>query len=194
MVRLSVLLLIRSCLVLGIAGLSQTAAEAAIKVHGLFTNNTVRQRGVKLPVWGTTDKPDKVTVKLAGQELGRARRRPVARRVRSAHGRRIADDEYQPRGRETRFDQSHRRRRLGLRRTVEHGMAALPDCRRSEAVAAATNDKIRLFTVPRRAARLPRPTSAASGFPRIRKARPAFRRWAITLAAIWSRLCTCRSA
>lgn len=49
--------------------LSLTAAEAAIKPNALFSDNAVLQQGVKLPVWGTTDSNDKVTVSLAGQEV-----------------------------------------------------------------------------------------------------------------------------
>jgi sialate O-acetylesterase len=44
------------------------AALAAVTPHGLFTDNAVLQRGEKCPVWGTTDKPDKITVKIAGKE------------------------------------------------------------------------------------------------------------------------------
>jgi len=43
-------------------------ATAAVTPHGLFTDNAVLQRGAKSPVWGTTDKPEKVTVKIAGKE------------------------------------------------------------------------------------------------------------------------------
>ena len=42
---------------------------AAVKPHALFSDNTVLQHGKKLPVWGTTDKTDKVTVSFEGQEV-----------------------------------------------------------------------------------------------------------------------------
>ncbi len=35
--------------------LLSTAAQAAIKPHGLFGDNAVLQQGDKVPVWGTTD-------------------------------------------------------------------------------------------------------------------------------------------
>ncbi len=44
------------------------SAEAAVKPHPLFTDNAVLQQKVKVPVWGTTDSADKVTVSVAGQE------------------------------------------------------------------------------------------------------------------------------
>lgn len=42
---------------------------AEIKAHGLFTDNMILQRDKKVAVWGTTDKPDKVTVKFADQTV-----------------------------------------------------------------------------------------------------------------------------
>ena len=45
-----------------------TAAQAAVRPHGLFTDNAVLQQKVKVPVWGTTDAEDKVTVSIAGQQ------------------------------------------------------------------------------------------------------------------------------
>ena len=47
---------------------TSATVEAGIKPHGLFRDHAVLQRGVKLPVWGTSDKPGKVTVSIAGQE------------------------------------------------------------------------------------------------------------------------------
>ncbi len=44
-------------------------AWAAVRPHGLFTDNAVLQRKVKVPVWGTTDSSDKVTVSFAGQQV-----------------------------------------------------------------------------------------------------------------------------
>ena len=42
---------------------------AEVTPSNLFSDNAVLQRDVKLPVWGTTDKPEKVTVNFAGQEV-----------------------------------------------------------------------------------------------------------------------------
>jgi sialate O-acetylesterase len=42
-------------------------ASAEVKAHGLFTDNMVLQRDRKVSVWGTSDKPDPVTVKFADQ-------------------------------------------------------------------------------------------------------------------------------
>ena len=43
--------------------------RAEIKPFELFTDNAVLQRGVRLPVWGTTDENDLVKVSFAGQEV-----------------------------------------------------------------------------------------------------------------------------
>jgi sialate O-acetylesterase len=47
---------------------SPAPARAAVALHALFSDNAVLQQGVKLPVWGTSDGAEKVTVTLAGQE------------------------------------------------------------------------------------------------------------------------------
>ncbi len=43
--------------------------HADVKLHKLFSDNALLQRGVKVPVWGTTDKPDAVTVKFGSQSV-----------------------------------------------------------------------------------------------------------------------------
>ena len=45
------------------------SARAAIEPNALFSDNTVLQQKVKVPVWGTSDKSEKVTVSFAGQEV-----------------------------------------------------------------------------------------------------------------------------
>jgi sialate O-acetylesterase len=42
---------------------------AAVKPNSLFTNNGVLQQGVDVPVWGTANEGEKVTVEFAGQTL-----------------------------------------------------------------------------------------------------------------------------
>jgi sialate O-acetylesterase len=56
-------------LVLGAAPGWIESASAAIKPHALFADNAVLQQKVKVPVWGTTDKTEPVTVSIAGQEV-----------------------------------------------------------------------------------------------------------------------------
>src|SRR5438046_4424392 len=52
-----------------IVSLSMAAsAQADVKPHALFTDNMVLQQGIKVPVWGTADDGEKVTVTLQGQE------------------------------------------------------------------------------------------------------------------------------
>lgn len=48
--------------------LRASAARATIQPYALFSTGAVLQRQAKVPVWGTTDQADKVTVSLAGQE------------------------------------------------------------------------------------------------------------------------------
>ena len=52
-----------------LAHTSPQTAHAEPRPHGLFRDNAVLQRDVKLPVWGTTDKRERVTVRFAGQEV-----------------------------------------------------------------------------------------------------------------------------
>jgi len=57
-------------IIIGIAlALAATAAGAAVKPAGLFSDNAVLQQGIAVPVWGTADNGEKVTVKFQGQEL-----------------------------------------------------------------------------------------------------------------------------
>ncbi len=45
------------------------SAYAAVKPSPMFSDNAVLQRGIRLPVWGTADAGEKVTVKFQGQEV-----------------------------------------------------------------------------------------------------------------------------
>ena len=46
-----------------------TALQAAVKPHALFSDDAVLQQGMKVPVWGTANDGEKVTVKIQGQEV-----------------------------------------------------------------------------------------------------------------------------
>ncbi len=46
-----------------------STARAAITPHALFSEHAVLQQGVRVPVWGTTDQDEEVTVSIAGQEV-----------------------------------------------------------------------------------------------------------------------------
>ncbi|MBN1346904.1 MAG: sialate O-acetylesterase [Phycisphaerae bacterium] len=50
-------------------GAAGSSAPAAVKLHGLFTDNMVLQQAQKVPVWGTADEGEKVTVAFCGQEV-----------------------------------------------------------------------------------------------------------------------------
>lgn len=44
-------------------------AQAEVKPHGLFTDNAILQRGCEVPVWGTARDGERVTVRFQGQEV-----------------------------------------------------------------------------------------------------------------------------
>jgi sialate O-acetylesterase len=50
-------------------GCWQTAVQAAVTPHGLFTEGAVLQQGPIVPVWGTADAGEKVTVRFQDQEV-----------------------------------------------------------------------------------------------------------------------------
>ena len=52
-----------------IVTLGGECARADVKLHGLFTNGAVLQQNREVPVWGTGRDGEKVTVKFNGQEL-----------------------------------------------------------------------------------------------------------------------------
>jgi sialate O-acetylesterase len=54
---------------LALAWFVTVSARAALEPNALFSDGAVLQQKVKVPVWGTTDLGDKVTVTLAGQEV-----------------------------------------------------------------------------------------------------------------------------
>jgi sialate O-acetylesterase len=56
-------------LALVLFGLGVSSALAEIKTHGLFTDNMLLQRDKKVAVWGTTDKTDEVTVTFGDQTV-----------------------------------------------------------------------------------------------------------------------------
>ena len=53
----------------GILGYGSAPARADVKAHALFSENMVLQRDMKVPVWGTADEGEKVTVRLQDQEV-----------------------------------------------------------------------------------------------------------------------------
>jgi len=61
--------LFAACFAFALMHLQEQCLGAELRPHGLFRDNAVLQRDVKLPVWGTTDKPERITVSFAGQEV-----------------------------------------------------------------------------------------------------------------------------
>jgi sialate O-acetylesterase len=48
--------------------IATSVASAAVKLNGMFTDNMVLQQGKKLPVWGTADNGEQVTVSIQKQK------------------------------------------------------------------------------------------------------------------------------
>src|SRR5262249_37825564 len=48
--------------------LASAVARAELKLPAIFGDHMVLQRGMKVPVWGTADANEKITVKALGQE------------------------------------------------------------------------------------------------------------------------------
>ena len=55
-------------LLAGLAVCQTPRARADVKLHGLFTDHMVLQRDMKVPVWGTADPGETVTVAINGQK------------------------------------------------------------------------------------------------------------------------------
>src|SRR5262245_54739435 len=55
----------RLALAFGLAALVAPAARADVKLHPLFTDHAVLQRGVPIPVWGIADPGEEVTIRLS---------------------------------------------------------------------------------------------------------------------------------
>lgn len=53
--------------VIAAALVTATPSWATVTLHSLFTDNGVVQRGIKLPIYGTADNGEKVTVQFCGQ-------------------------------------------------------------------------------------------------------------------------------
>lgn len=57
------------CLTLAWFGVCPSQGLAEIQLHGLFRDNAVLQRDVVVPVWGTCDSAEPITVNFAGQQV-----------------------------------------------------------------------------------------------------------------------------
>jgi sialate O-acetylesterase len=126
------------------------SAQAAVKPHALFSDNTVLQQKVNVPVWGTTDQTEKVTVSFAGQDVSatpkdgkwRAELAPLA--AGGPHVMTISQGS----------DKVELKNVLVGEVWICGGQSNMQWALKqsdggSEAIAMAGNDKIRLFTVPR---------------------------------------------
>ncbi len=62
---------VATLLVAGLAFFQTQRADAAVKLHGLFTDNMVLQRDMEIPVWGTADPGTKFIVTLIASQPGK---------------------------------------------------------------------------------------------------------------------------
>jgi len=150
---------------LAIAALScgfATPLQAAVKANGLFTDNMVLQRDIRLPIWGTADDGSRITVSIAGEKAETTASQghwrvdlpalkaggPFTLTIESPAGRielkNVLVGDVWIAGGQSNME-------LGLRNCAD-GPAA---------VAASANPRIRLFSVPHRGS--PKPESDVSG-------------------------------
>lgn len=142
--------------------LSSSPLLAALKPHALFSDNTVLQQGKKVPVWGTTDKTDKVTVTFEGQEVSAT----------PENGKwKVELQPLKPGGPfQLNIAQGDEKLEVknvlvgdvwiaGGQSNMEWPLTATAGAK--EAIAESGNDKIRLFTVPRQGK--PEPQSSVTG-------------------------------
>jgi sialate O-acetylesterase len=156
---LSMLARWRSAVFVALIGCAVGSAHAEIKTSRLFSDNGILQRGVKVPVWGTTDKPEPVTVKFADQTVTATPqdgkwKAELAPLTASAEPRDLVISQG---------DQTLTRKNVlvgdvwlcGGQSNMEWSVAN--SAGKDEAISASANSKIRLFTVQRRG--LPQPQS-----------------------------------
>ena len=60
---------------LALASLPAAQAKSAVKPNGLFTDGAVLQRDLRVPVWGTADDGEKVTVSIQNQKVSTVARK-----------------------------------------------------------------------------------------------------------------------
>jgi sialate O-acetylesterase len=143
------------------AGLLTRSAAADVQPHPLFTDHAVLQQGRTLPIWGQAADGEKVTVRLAGQEAS----------AEAKDGKWRVDLKPLPAG------GPHQLTIEGQNKVVvddvlvgdvwvasgqsnmEWGLAATDGA--EKAIAAATDNKIRFFTVPKHAVGEPEATVEA---------------------------------
>jgi sialate O-acetylesterase len=135
-------------------------ARAEVTPSSLFTDNAVLQRDVKLPVWGTTNSGDKVTVSFAGQEVS-AQPADGQWKVELAP---LAANGQGATLTVTQGDAKVERKNIlvgdvwvcGGQSNMQWELHQTAGA--AEAFAAAANDKLRLFTVPRHGSPEPKTT------------------------------------
>ena len=135
---------------------SSETLHAALKPNALFSDNAVLQQKVNVPVWGTADSADKVTVSIAGQDASAT---PKDGKWRVELAPINAGGPYA-----MTITQGNEKVELknilvgevwicGGQSNMQWALKQSEGG--SEAIATAGNDKIRLFTVPRRGADAP---------------------------------------
>ena len=133
-----------------LAWLVVASADAAVKPNALFSDNTVLQQKVNVPVWGTTDQAGEITVEFLGQKVSampkdgkwRAELKPLA--ASGPHAMTISQGS----------DKIEIKNMLVGEVWICGGQSNMQWTLKqsdggSEAITNSANDKLRLFTVPR---------------------------------------------
>jgi sialate O-acetylesterase len=139
-----------------------TAAQAAVKPNALFSDNAVLQQGMRVPVWGTADDGEKVTLKLQGQVASAT----------AKDGKWRVDLDPLKAGGPFELTIAGKKDTITLKNIMvgevwiasgqsNMQMSLKQSADAKQTIAAAANPQIRLFTVPRRAT--PEPQSDVNG-------------------------------
>jgi sialate O-acetylesterase len=153
-------------IVLGLAWVPAAPVRADVRPHGLFTDHCVLQQGMKVPVWGIADPGEKVTVQFQGQEKTATAAENGTWKVELDKLRPGGPFEMTIRGKNTVEIKDVLVGEVWVcsgQSNMEWALVATKGAK--EAIAAANNPKIRLFTVQKVPARTPQPSLPVGKMP-----------------------------
>lgn len=139
-----------------LAGLMGPAARADVQPHPLFCENLVLQQGTAVPVWGTADPGEKVSVRCQGQEVSVVADKDGQWLVRLQDLKPGGPYELTITGKNSIRLENVLVGEVWLcsgQSNMEWSVKASADADKN--IAASANDRIRLFTVPRTKAETP---------------------------------------
>ena len=168
------------------------ALPAAVKPAPLFSDNMVLQAGQPVPVWGWADDGEVVTIKFRNQKVTTTARN-LGWHLKLGKLKAGGPDVFtiSTKSDNDSIHQRPRRRRLGLQRPVEHGMAAEPVLRARRRHRFRDQRDDPPFQCPRRSPDAPTTVVKATWQSVHRSASRVFRPWAIFSVATCSRRAAC---